>query len=295
MRRHNFPSVPTVPLNNSFGGFTDQWYDSPIIKILDYKIIKKKPPTRKGSNGNSRRQDERVGEKMDKKCCQMIAQIYDVLAVDEMIDEGFNIPKKWYAPNAIGDKRLDNYMQVQEYQMRMLDHYGVSPFTAEIADANLLKEGKQKLKLQTINGTDAIKQILQNTLKNDTSNKTSLRVLGALSISLGQISKMLSMGVRLIQEVQQFLGMPVFEQEFSVKMPFNFKALLKKQSTKGKGFKPGQPEPEPELNVSEDLETLLPKFIQNGEQSYTCEVYNDDYPNLIEQLTNNQFNNDTNS
>ena len=298
----NYYSNNLIPVEDVFGNRTPAapinlmgtWSYSK-FQILDSKILEK-VPTRKSVNGKqSQKTRKKRNDKMDEKCCRMIAQIYDVLAVDEMIDEGFNIPKKWYAPNAEGMKKLDNYMQVQDYQMRMLDHYGISPFTAEIADANLLKKGKQKLELQTINGTDAVKQILQNTLKNDTSNKTSLRILGALSISLGQILKMLSHGVRLIQEIQQFLGMPVFEQEFSVKMPFNFQALLKKKSTKGKGFKPGQPEPEPELNVSEDLETLLPKFIQNGEQSYTCEVYNDDYPNLIEQLTNNQFNNDTNS
>ncbi|NEQ37967.1 MAG: hypothetical protein F6K40_17530 [Okeania sp. SIO3I5] len=44
-------------------------------------------PTRGGINGGQSDQTQmKRKDKKDEKCCQMIAQIYDVLAVDEMID-----------------------------------------------------------------------------------------------------------------------------------------------------------------------------------------------------------------
>ncbi len=224
-----------------------------------------------------------------------IEEIAKVLAVDEMLKKGLNIPRKWYTPEGKGKEQLDTYLKISEYQMRMLDHYGIAPFTAEIADSNLLKKSRQGLEVQTINGTDAIRHILQNTLKNESRNNVTLKLLGALGIALGQILKVTSAGTRLVQEIQQFLGMPVKEESFKIKMPFNLKALIKRQKLKKKGGKSNSSEGNPEINIEEDLETLLPEFIKSGEQEYSCEVYDDDYPNLIEQLTNNQLDKNGNS
>ncbi|NEO55911.1 MAG: hypothetical protein F6K54_24295 [Okeania sp. SIO3B5] len=77
-------------------------------------------------------------------------------------------------------------------------------------------------------------------------------------------------------------------------MPFNIKALYKVQKVKKKGGKGAVEVEEQELNTTEPMETLLPKFMQNSSQPYFAEVYNDEEPNLIEQLTDNQLNNNGN-
>lgn len=282
---------------DSTNGYTDNITCTEFIKLLDHFIVEKKLPQRRGSNGRQNDKTRKRREKpMDEKCCKMIEQIYDILAVDEMIDEGFNVPKKWYAPEAKGYVKLDNYLQVQEYQMRMLDHYGIAPFVAKIADSDLAKKGNQELATQTINGTDAIRQILQNTMKLEAGNEGNLTATGAIMIALEQILQVATIGTRVVQEIFQYLGIPVKSQIFKLKLPFNTNALLKKipQRNKKGG---GQQKPRHELNTTENSTTLLPKMLTQKEKEYELEVYNDDYPTLADQLTtltNNNGNNNSN-
>ena len=52
-------------------------------------------------------------------------------------------------------------MKILEHLFRTVNHYGIGPFKWKLQDANLAQKGDQSLTGQTINGTDAIREILQ--------------------------------------------------------------------------------------------------------------------------------------
>lgn len=267
-----------------------------VLALSDYYIIEKGPPPRGGgNNGKSRRQDENPGEKMDKKCCKMIAEIYDVLAPDEMIDEGFNIPTSLFTPKGRGNKKLNNYLEVLDHLYRTVAHFGVGPFAWKLKDSNLAKKGNQELTGHTINGTDAIREILQSVKKGSSENEGLITATGSIMIALEQIATITTEGTRIIREVFQFLGIPVKSQNFKLRLPFNTGALYKKVTRKGKGKNKNSNQATYELNTTESSNTLLPKMLTQKEKEYELEVYDDDYPNLIEQLSNNQINNNANN
>lgn len=270
----------------SYFQFSEYANDGSYIKILDYHMFERKPPQRNGGNGvQSNKTKNKRRKSMDEKCCQMIAEIYDVLAVDEIINEGLEIPTELYVPKGQGDKKLENYLQILEYQIRIAAHLGIAPFHWKVKDSNLVKKGNQSLEGQTINGTDAIREILQNTMKTNSSNEASFTAIGSLMIALEQILSTVTEGTRTIREIFQFLSIPVKSQTFKLKLPFNTGALLKKNSPKKDGNKSKGFKPMVELNKTEKAESLLPKMLSQKEREYELEVYDDNYPDLIEQLT----------
>ncbi|MEM1167851.1 MAG: hypothetical protein AAGJ08_01845 [Cyanobacteria bacterium P01_H01_bin.35] len=291
-----------VPARESFEGDDIDPYKYGIgngyetARVLDAIILEKGLPTRKGVNGIQSEKTRRKREKpMDKKCCQMIAEIYDVLAPDEMIDEGFNIPTSLYTPNGRGNKRLNNYMQVLDYLYRAIAHFGIGPFTWKLKDSNLAKEGNQELKGQTINGTDAAREILQSVKKGSSENEGLITATGSIMIALEQIATITTEGTRVVREIFQFLGIPIKSETFKIKLPFNTKALYNKITKRGRGKDKKSNQTSYELNTTEPSNTLLPKMLTQNEREYELEVYDDNYPNLIEQITSNQINNNANN
>lgn len=234
---------------------------------------------------------------MKDKCCfskkdlKKLHRIYQVLAVDEMLEEGFYAPNRLIMEGARGDYFADNYLKIIEFQVRMADHLGIHPITPDFGDVDLIKAGKQTVETRTVNAHAAIKEILENSHKNNTGNEAILRILGALGIALSQLLRATTEAVKRIRGTMLFLGVPLVGKEFKVKMPFNVQALYKYKVTKKKQGKKTVEVKEKVLNTDEKLETILPKFVQNSEQTFLYEGYNDDEPNLIDQLNQNDISN----
>lgn len=287
----NVFSSTLIPATERYGGWNPPSPVDPLgvwfyysFSVIDSRPIKE-TPTRGGINGKqSGKIQKKKNKDMDEKCCEMIRQIYDVLAVDEMIDEGFSAPNRLIAMEGKGNYLATNYLKILEFQVRIMDHLGIHPIVAELEDTNLIKAGKQGLKPKTVNAHAAIKQILENSYKNDTNNEAILRVLGATDIALSQILRAVTEGVRKLRDIMTFLGVPIKEKQFKIIMPFNVQALYKKKTTKKKQDKKTVEVTEKVLNTEEKLETLLPKFIQNSQQNFLYEGYDDDQPNLISEL-----------
>ncbi|WP_202225355.1 hypothetical protein [Okeania sp. KiyG1] len=267
-------------------------YTYPKMDLQDYRITEKGFPTRKGINYNGgEKKDDPEDEDMDKRCCKMIEEIYDVLAPDELIDEGFSAPNRLISMEGKGYYLATNYLKIFEFLVRMGDHLGIHPVKAEISDANLLKAGKQALNTKTVNAHAAIKQILENSYKNDTNNEAILRILGAFGIALSQITRITTEATKSIRDIMVFLGMPLKDKSFKITMPFNIQALYKNKVTKKRKGKKVEKVTEKVLNTEEKLETLLPKFVQSSTQTFRYEGYNDDEPTLIEALNQNDISN----
>ncbi|MGB3511499.1 MAG: hypothetical protein WBA93_20130 [Microcoleaceae cyanobacterium] len=297
MKRHGMVQVeweipePTFPVEGAPACSTYR-FEYPEMTLQDYHITEKGPPTRKGINYNrGEKKQKRGDEDMDKKCCQMIAQIYKVLAVDEMLKEGFSAPNRLMMEGATGDYLASDYLKIIEFQVRMADHLGIHPIQPDFGDTNLLEAGKQEVATKTVNAHAAIKEILENSHKNNTGNEAILRVLTGFGIALAQLLRSVTEAVERLRGTMDFLGVPLRDKKFTVIMPFNIKALYKEKIVKkGQGEEAVEVK-EKALNTEEKLETLLPKFIQNSEQTFLYEGYNDDEPNLMEELKQNDISN----
>ncbi|NEQ37966.1 MAG: hypothetical protein F6K40_17525 [Okeania sp. SIO3I5] len=107
-----------------------------------------------------------------------------------------------------------------------------------------------KLKKKYVNANAAIKELLENSYKNDGKNETIIVMIGSRAIALTEIVSAVSRGVRGIRSIMTFVGVPVGEKNFEIKLPFNLKALYKEETRKVKKGK--KTETEKKLVLSEE-------------------------------------------
>ncbi|MFM6356776.1 MAG: hypothetical protein ACKPH7_25200, partial [Planktothrix sp.] len=223
--------------------------------------------------------------KMDDNCCEMIERIYAALDVDEILDNGFEVPNRWIATDAKGYQKLESYLKIIEFQLRMQDHLGIHPFTALVTDYNAAQEGNQKLETKSVNATAFAKQITELLLENKGDAATRLNLMIRTAIAVGQIFNMVAICTKRVREIMRFLGMPVKEKKIDVPMPFDF--TFGKRKEKSNGFAPPLNQKAIEflnINTEEATEALLPKFMQDEKQPIIVEMFDDKEPNLIERI-----------
>ncbi|MEM1003155.1 MAG: hypothetical protein AAGH46_10950, partial [Bacteroidota bacterium] len=287
IRSHNLPSRSGFLSSLSFDGFTSRKNDATIIKVLGSVVIKKGLPTRRGNSGKSRRQDEQCGENMDKKCCQMIAQIYDVLGIDEIIDEGFNIPTEMYAPEGKAVKRLDNYPQILDYQMRQVNHTGIGGFDIEVANSGDSKNKSGEIGFKAVNGTDAIRQIAQMLIDIENGKGLFAKAFLSIFITLGEFAPAINIAADTVEQISSFLGMRGGTKRRWITLPFNVLKLQKITSSKGVGFDKKKKDKKSKQNQVKTDEILLAEILEQSQQSYDFSYYNDNYPDLVEIVSKN--------
>lgn len=249
------------------------FYDDPEPKIPPWF---NQPPSAKRNN------------QMDDRCCRMLERIYVALDVDELLDKGFEVPNRWIATDAKGYQKLESYLKIIEFQLRMQDHLGIHPFTALVTDYNAAKEGNQELETKSVNATAFAKQVTELLLENKGDSATRLNLMIRTAIAVGQIFNMVAICTKRVREIMRFLNMPIQEKTFQVPMPFDFTFGKRKEAKKkGKGF---APEPNKKaieflnINTEEATETLLPVFMQDEKQPIIVEMFDDREPNLIERI-----------
>lgn len=227
-----------------------------------------------------------------KDCCKdieklekLIKQTHKALAVKELLDKGLEVPNRLAAPNAKGQKKLENYLDIATWQMRISDHLGIHPFKASLSDANAAKAGNQKVEIQFASGTAALNKIVELLLENkgDAAARLNLQIRSA--VALAQILKVATITSKTASAIANFIGMPLKEKISKIKMPFDVSLGKRRQL---KGFDPsGKREAAIEaigMNEEASTEEILPEFLQTGEQPYVHETYDGNFPNLIEQL-----------
>ncbi len=240
-------------------------------KVLRGREEKGKPP------GNIGKKSPKT---MDKKCCKMIKEIHEALAVRELNQEGFQIPGRLIAPNASQSVKADNYLKILALQCQIQDHLGVHPFKASLSDANAAKTGKQKVEAQLVSGTAAMQKIVELLLENkgDAAARLNLQVRSA--IIQAQILNAVTIAAQSIKSLVSFVGMPIKEKLSYIAMPFD-PSLGARQP---KGFDPKKASQKIKVNTEAATEEILPKFLKSAEQPYVYEGYDGKQPSLIENI-----------
>jgi hypothetical protein len=226
----------------------------------------------------------------EKECCdevtKMVREIHKALAVRELLDNQLIVPTRLIAPNAKGNAKLKNYLDIAQWQMRMQDHLGIHPFKALVTDVNAAKKGNQKVEVQAMNATSAVRQIMELLLENKGDSATRLNLQVRTAVAVGQILNAVSICAKSIEQVANFLGMPTRQKILKVKMPFDFTF-----GKGGKGFgksKSAQPsgsaQNQLDLNSEESTEALLPKFMQDKEQPIVVEMFDGEQGTLLESI-----------
>jgi hypothetical protein len=207
----------------------------------------------------------------------MVARIYEALDCDEILDNGVETPNRWIAAGGKKNTKNKTYLELMVFQMRMMDHLGIHPFTAEVTDVNAAQEGNQSVAIEFANATAAVKQIAELLLENKGDSSTRLNLMIRTAVAVGQILNVVSIIFKTIEGIVQYLGMPIREKIYKVKMPFDFTfgARNGKKSGQGFGKKPGGGSDALNINTEEATEALLPKFMQDSEQPIVVEDFDD--------------------
>lgn len=215
------------------------------------------------------------------ECCrestQLMREIHKVLDCREMISKGVSTPNRWIAAGGKKNTKNKTYLELMVFQMRMMDHLGIHPFTAEVTDVNAAQEGNQSVAIEFANATAAVKQIAELLLENKGDSSTRLNLMIRTAVAVGQILNVVSIIFKTIEGIVQYLGMPIREKIYKVKMPFDFTfgARNGKKSGQGFGKKPGGGSDALNINTEEATEALLPKFMQDSEQPIVVEDFDD--------------------
>lgn len=217
----------------------------------------------------------------------MIAQIYDVLGIDEMIDEGFNIPTDMYAPEGKAVKRLNNYPQILDYQMRQVNHTGIGGFDIEVANSGDSKNKSGKIGFKAVNGTDAIRQIAQMLIDIENGKNLFAKAFLSIFITLGEFAPAINIAADTVEQISSFLGMRGGTKRRWITLPFNALKLQKITSSKGVGFDKKKKDKKSKQNQVKTDEILLAEILEQSQQSYDFSYYNDNYPDLVEIVSKN--------
>jgi hypothetical protein len=198
--------------------------------------------------------------KMDENCCDKINEIYEILGIEEMQDKGFIVPNRVVAPNAKGNTKLENYLQILEWQIRQTDHLGIHPFVGTIKDANEAIAGDQSLSIQFPNATAAVKYIAETVMEGKGDAAVRLSLLVRLSYATAQITTILVQTSRGIKALSSYFGMPLVERIESVKIPFDILLGIRPEGSKGFGK-------ETSKSGEQIKAELLKKIDQNSEDA----------------------------
>lgn len=246
------------------------------IDIVNFYDIPQSSPPRQPPPDKLYKKDE----KMDDNCCEMIEEIYEALNVKELLNQGFIIPNRMIVPGGKETTKLENYLEILNYQMRQVDHVGIHPFELTIKDTNKAIAGDQPLKIQFPNATAAIKYIseLAQENKGDAANRLSLLI--RISFAVAQLTTILVQTARGIKALGSYFGMPPVERIEKVKLPFDILLGIKPEP---KGFGQGTTKSGEQIkaelmkkidqNTEDATEAMLPDFMKVAELEVKTEDF----------------------
>jgi len=220
-------------------------------------------------------------ERIMNDCCRestkLMREIHQALAVRELLSNGVETPNRWIVAGGKKYTKNKTYLDLISFQMRMQDHLGIHPFRAEVTDTNAAQEGNQTVAVEFANATAALKQIAELLLENKGDSSTRLNLMIRTAVAVGQILNVVSIISKTIEGVVQYLGMPIRERVYKVKMPFDFTFGARKKNKSGQGFGKGTQGGvnNLDINTEEATEALLPVFMQDSEQPIVVEDFDD--------------------
>lgn len=214
----------------------------------------------------------------------LVADIAKALGVEEILSEGFEYPNKWVAPRGKGKTKALNYLQLFKLLTEMLDHLGIHPVEATLADLNPAKPGDQPWGIKTNNATHAIKLLLEYIKETDGDQAAALNLNLRESILLGELFIMVASIAESQASLFAALGFEVEEEtDYIDNFPFDYTLGADKPDISGKGFgKDAKAKSTAAIekeykkilkelagNDEKGAEAVLERFLQTRKQPYT--------------------------
>ncbi|GGA53290.1 hypothetical protein [Okeania sp. KiyG1] len=213
----------------------------------------------------------------------LIAQNNRVLRPNELLNEGFEYPNAWVASRGKKTSKAFNYLELFELATKMLDHLGIHPLQATLADLNPAKPGEQAWGIKTYNATHAIKLILEYIKETDGDQAAGLNLNIRMAVLIGEMYVMMNSMVESQQSLYQALGFDIKEDtDYIENFPLDFTLGAGGKQTTGVSFGSNSQEAsakqlEKEIkkilndlknNDEQGAETVLEKFMQPRRQPF---------------------------
>ena len=222
-----------------------------------------------------------------------LRRIEAVLATKELIDskEKFQFPNHWLVYGGKGYTKASNYLQIANYQMRMVDHLSIHPFEIDIPDINPAKKGNQRVHEKYVNATAWAKAMGELLLENKTDSATQLNLIIRTAIILVRLYSTAIATHKSAIGILHFLGAPLKNKFSNFKFPFDI-TLGAREKIRGFGrLTPERIEREMEKHLKdlnrleeEKTEASLQYFLKDTDQPVTYETYDRNQPNLIQRI-----------
>lgn len=214
----------------------------------------------------------RLEEKLD-----MLLAVTEAEALTKI---GYSIPASLIAFGADAKSKLkiQSIPGYLNFIMREIDHYGISPIKINIKDIDPTQEGDQSLSEQYINGTAAIKRILELLHGQKGTDKLRLNLQARIASMLDMVLASVTAINELLESVTVYIDMPLKEKIEKYKQPWDPYIGLK-------GFSQKQAW-EKELNkkLKEDMEKNIADMCNDSERSVVVQKFNGKADRLVQLI-----------
>lgn len=228
-----------------------------------------------------------------RKIEKLLEEIHQALATKELLKNGLEIPNHWLVPKGKGHSKALNYLEIFNYQMRMIDHLSIHPLKIDIPDINPAKKGKQRLHEYYPNATAWAKKMLELSLENKGDSATRLNLTIRIAIIVTRLYSTVIAIEQRITGIFQYLGAPLKNQVNNIKFPFDI-TLGGREKIRTSGprritqqvIEEKMKEHLEELDKLEEknTEASLPYFLKDTDQPVSYETYDREQPNLIQRI-----------
>lgn len=220
-------------------------------------------------------------------CCsastKLLREIHEALNCRELLDKGLSVPN-YYAYPDTDPKRgtiFRDYLSLQAFQFKHIENRGIHQIDVEVSDVNAAQSGDQTVKMTFLNGSAALKQLLEFSLENKGDSATRLNLQVRTAIASAQTLNVTTKIFRLARAMIDFMGIPLREKKGRLRMPFDISL-----GNRSKGFDPKKLQKEIDKNAESPTEATLPQFLQDADQPYIYDEFNHKYPTLVEIIKN---------
>lgn len=210
---------------------------------------------------------------------QKLDMLLQVTEAEPLTKKGYTIPASLIAFGAdkgkLEIKSIPAYLQ---YIMREIDHYGISPIKINIKDIDPTQEGDQGLAEQYVNGTAAIKRILELLHGQKGTDKLRLNLQARIASMLDMILASVTSINELLESITVYIDMPLKEIKEKYMQPWDpyigLKGFAQKQAW------------EKELNkkLKADMEKNIAEMCNDSERTVVVKKFNGKADRLIQLI-----------
>lgn len=276
---HSYNSLYYYSTGNDSRWFTSSAFNN------SFTITNVRPPpvcSRDIAPPPSPRIPNRPPEPMDKKCCAMIAEIHEILAIEKIKAKKVSIPAELLAIPVDGQKSapdeiIQSYPELLMAILMTTNRYGIdAPIVASVKDSDLTKKGDQADEFTYNSPGVAIQGILELLLEMKAENSARLNLQVRLAYAVTRSLKIVAGVGESVKAIMDALGIKFRSNPKTLPLEFNLVAAKKG------GFDKKNKENRP-MSTSE-MEALLPALLTETEYQLPSPTFDPEDDDIREML-----------